>query len=136
MNEKFGCKCCEIGDNYGLLCVNEENDGILGKEYKIKAYPQYQTVQPGMEYLMEPKPIFDNYNYKGSGKLKDKVAIITGGDSGIGRAVAVYFAKEGAKVVVVYYNEHEDAEYTKKYIENLGGCCLLISGDLKSPEFL
>ena len=135
MNEKFGCKCCEIGDNYGLLCVNEENDGILGKEYKIKAYPQYQTVQPGMEYLMEPKPIFDNYNYKGCGKLKDKVAIITGGDSGIGRAVAVYFAKEGSKVVVVYYNEHEDAEYTKKYIENLGGCCLLISGDLKSPEF-
>ena len=135
MNEKFGCKSCEIGDNYGLLCVNEENDGILGKEYKIKAYPQYQTVQPGMEYLMEPKPIFDNYNYKGSGKLKDKVAIITGGDSGIGRAVAVYFAKEGAKVVIVYYNEHEDAEYTKKYIENLGGCCLLISGDLKSPEF-
>ena len=135
MNEKFGCKSCEIGDNYGLLGVNEENDGILGKEYKIKAYPQYQTVQPGMEYLMEPKPIFDNYNYKGSGKLKDKVAIITGGDSGIGRAVAVYFAKEGAKVVVVYYNEHEDAEYTKKYIENLGGCCLLISGDLKSPEF-
>lgn len=135
MNEKFGCKSCEIGDNYGLLGVNEENDGILGKEYKIKAYPQYQTVQPGMEYLMEPKPIFDNYNYKGSGKLKDKVAIITGGDSGIGRAVAVYFAKEGAKVVIVYYNEHEDAEYTKKYIENLGGCCLLISGDLKSPEF-
>ncbi len=135
MNEKFGCKSCEIGDNYGLLGFNEENDGILGKEYKIKAYPQYQTVQPGMEYLMEPKPIFDNYNYKGSGKLKDKVAIITGGDSGIGRAVAVYFAKEGAKVVVVYYNEHEDAEYTKKYIENLGGCCLLISGDLKSPEF-
>lgn len=135
MNEKFGCKSCEIGDNYGLLGVNEENDGILGKEYKIKAYPQYQTVQPGMEYLMEPKPIFDNYNYKGSGKLKDKVAIITGGDSGIGRAVAVYFAKERAKVVIVYYNEHEDAEYTKKYIENLGGCCLLISGDLKSPEF-
>ena len=135
MNEKFGCKCCEIGDNYGLLCVNEENDGILGKEYKIKAYPQYQTVQPGMEYLMEPKPIFDNYNYKGSGKLKDKVAIITGGDSGIGRAVAVYFAKEGAKVVVVYYNEHIDAEYTKKYIEALGGECLLISGDLKNPEF-
>ena len=135
MNEKFGCKSCEIGDNYGLLGVNEENDGILGKEYKIKAYPQYQTVQPGMEYLMEPKPIFDNYNYKGSGKLKDKVAIITGGDSGIGRAVAVYFAKEGAKVVIVYYNEHEDAEYTKKYIENLGGCCFLISGDLKSPEF-
>ena len=135
MNDKYGCKSCEIGDNYGLLCVSECNDGIIGKEFKIKAYPQYQSVQPGMEYLMKPKPIFDNPNYKGSGKLKDKVAIITGGDSGIGRAVAVYFVKEGAKVVIVYYNEHIDAEYTKRYIEALGGECLLISGDLKNPEF-
>lgn len=135
LNEKFGCESCEVGDNYGLFYVNECDDGILGTEYKIKAYPQYQSVQPGMECLMNPKPIFDNYNYKGSGKLKGKVAIITGGDSGIGRAVAVYFAKEGASVVIVYYNEHEDAEYTKKYIENLGGRCLLISGDLKRPDF-
>lgn len=135
LNEKFGCESCEVGDNYGLFYVNECDDGILGTEYKIKAYPQYQSVQPGMEYLMNPKPIFDNYNYKGSGRLKGKVAIITGGDSGIGRAVAVYFAKEGAIVVIVYYNEHEDAEYTKKYIENLGGRCLLISGDLKRPDF-
>ena len=135
LNEKFGCESCEVGDNYGLFYVNECDDGILGTEYKIKAYPQYQSVQPGMEYLMNPKPIFDNYNYKGSGRLKGKVAIITGGDSGIGRAVAVYFAKEGAMVVIVYYNEHEDAEYTKKYIENLGGRCLLISGDLKRPDF-
>ena len=109
LNEKFGCESCNINDNDGLLYVNECNDGIIGKEFKIKALPQYQTVQPGMEYLMEPKPIFDNPNYKGSGKLKDKVAIITGGDSGIGRAVAVYFAKEGAKLVIVYYNEHVDA---------------------------
>ena len=135
MNEKFGCEGCDINNNYGLLYVNECNDGILGKEYKIKACPQYQVKQPGMEYLMEPKPIFDNYNYKGSGKLKDKVAIITGGDSGIGRAVAIYFVKEGAKVVIVYYNEHVDAEYTKRYIENLGGECLLISGDLKDSNF-
>ncbi len=135
LNEKFGCGSCEVGDKYGLFYVNECDDGILGTEYKIKAYPQYQSVQPGMEYLMNPKPIFDNYNYKGSGRLKGKVAIITGGDSGIGRAVAVYFAKEGAMVVIVYYNEHEDAEYTKKYIENLGGRCLLISGDLKRPDF-
>lgn len=135
MNEKFGCEGCNLNDNYGLLYVNECNDGILGKEYKIKAAPQYQTVQPGMEYLMEPKPIFDNLNYKGSGKLKDKVAIVTGGDSGIGRAVSVYYAKEGAVVIIVYYNEHEDAEYTKRYIESFGGKCFLISGDLKSPEF-
>ena len=135
LNEKFGCESCNINDNDGLLYVNEYNDGIIGKEFKIKALPQYQTVQPGMEYLMEPKPIFDNPNYKGSGKLKDKVAIITGGDSGIGRAVAVYFAKEGAKIVIVYYNEHVDAEYTKQYIEALGGECLLISGDLKNPNF-
>lgn len=135
LNEKFGCESCNINDNDGLLYVNECNDGIIGKEFKIKALPQYQTVQPGMEYLMEPKPIFDNPNYKGSGKLKDKVAIITGGDSGIGRAVAVYFAKEGAKIVIVYYNEHVDAEYTKQYIEALGGECLLISGDLKNPNF-
>ena len=133
LNEKFGCESCEVGDNYGLFYVNECDDGILGTEYKIKAYPQ--SVQPGMECLMNPKPIFDNYNYKGSNRLKGKVAIITGGDSGIGRAVAVYFAKEGAMVVIVYYNEHEDAEYTKKYIENLGGRCLLISGDLKRPDF-
>lgn len=135
LNEKFGCESCNINDNDGLLYVNECNDGVVGREFKIKALPQYQTVQPGMEYLMEPKPIFDNPNYKGSGKLKDKVAIITGGDSGIGRAVAVYFAKEGAKLVIVYYNEHVDAEYTKQYIEALGGKCLLISGDLKNPNF-
>ena len=135
MNDKYGCKSCEVGDNYGLLYLDECDNGVIGKEFNIKAYPQYQSVQPGMEYLMEPKPIFDNPNYKGSGKLKDKVAIITGGDSGIGRAVAVYFAKEGAKTIIVYYNEHTDAEYTKRYIEALGGECLLISGDLKNPEF-
>ena len=135
MNENFGCKSCNLNDNYGLLYVNECNEGVLGKEYKIKAAPQYQSVQPGIEYLMEPKPIFDNPNYKGSGKLKEKVAIITGGDSGIGRAVAIYFAKEGAKIVIVYYNEHVDAEYTKQYIEALGGECLLIFGDLKEADF-
>ncbi|WP_339063006.1 SDR family NAD(P)-dependent oxidoreductase [Tepidibacillus marianensis] len=62
---------------------------------------------------MEPKPIFENPDYVGSGKLKDKVAIITGGDSGIGRAVAIAFAKEGADVTIVYYNEHQDATETR-----------------------
>lgn len=97
--------------------------------------PQHQDVQPGMEYVMKPRPVFDNSNYKGSGKLKDKVAIITGGDSGIGRAVAVYYAKEGAKLVLVYYNEHKDANDTKLYIESLGGQVKLLHGDLKDPDF-
>ncbi|HIS38081.1 MAG TPA: SDR family oxidoreductase [Candidatus Onthousia faecavium] len=103
--------------------------------YPLYFKEQHQNMQPGMEYLMRPLPIFDNINYKGSGKLKDKVAIITGGDSGIGRAVAVYYAKEGAKLVLVYYNEHKDAKDTKAYIEKLGGEVLLLNGDLKNPEF-
>ncbi len=96
-------------------------------------FPPQRQNQPGLEYLMNPRPIFDNY--KGSNKLKGKVAIITGGDSGIGRAVAVAYAKEGAKVVIVYFNEEVDALYTKNYINNFGGEVLLIEGDLKEPSF-
>ena len=84
---------------------------------------------------MKPKPIFDNPHYKGCCKLKDKVAIITGADSGLGKACAVAFVKEGAKVVIPYYNEHIDAEETKKYIENLGGECLLLAGDITNKKF-
>ena len=111
------------------------NTGVKSVEYEIMAPEQSQSVQPGMEYLMNPRPMFDNPNYKGSGKLKDKVAIITGGDSGLGRAAAVAFAKEGAKLVIPYYNEHEDAMETKKYIELLGGECELISGDISEKRF-
>ena len=109
--------------------------GVKSTKYKIMAQEQSQSEQPGKEYLMTPEPIFDNPNYKGSNKLKDKVAIITGGDSGLGRSAAVYFVKEGAKVVIAYLNEHEDANDTKKYIESLGGECILISGDVKNPNF-
>lgn len=97
--------------------------------------PQKQAVQPGLEYLMTPQPIAENPNYRGSGKLQDKVAIITGGDSGIGRATAIAFAKEGADVVIVYYNEHIDAEHTKRRIEQIGRSCLLITGDLSDEHF-
>lgn len=76
--------------------------GIKSIKYKIMAPEQSQAKQPGMEYIMYPRPIFDNPNYKGSGKLKNKVAIITGGDSGLGRAAAIAFVKEGAKIVIPY----------------------------------
>ena len=101
-----------------------------------KTFPaQHQSNQPGMESEMTPLPIFDDPCYKGSGKLKDKVALITGGDSGIGRAVAIAFAKEGAKVVISYLNEQADAEQTKSCVESYGGTCALMMGDLRSEVF-
>ena len=110
-------------------------EGLKITKYKIMAPEQSQNVQPGMEYLMTPQPIFDNPNYKGSSKLKDKVAIITGADSGLGRAAAIAFVKEGCIVVIPYYNEHKDASDTKNYIESLGGTCLLLAGDITDKNF-
>ncbi len=109
--------------------------GVKSTVYKILAPEQSQDEQPGMEYEMKPLPIFDNPNYKGSGKLNGKVAIITGGDSGLGRTCAIYYVKEGANVVIIYYNEEKDAKDTKEYIESLGGNCLFIRGDLSKHEF-
>lgn len=108
--------------------------------YKTSAYipiapPQEQNGIVGMEYLMEPKPIFDNPNYIGSGKLKGKVIIITGADSGLGRAAAIAFAKEGADIVIPYYNEHYDANETKRIIESYNQKCVLLSGDISNPKF-
>lgn len=97
--------------------------------------PQHQNQQPGIESLMNPRPIFDNTEYKPSGKLKDKVAIITGGDSGQGRAIAVAFAKEGADVVIVFLNEHTDAEETKQSVEQKGRRCLTLAGDIGTEAF-
>lgn len=96
--------------------------------------PQHQDQQPGIEGLMRPKPIIETDTYKGSGKLKGKIAIITGGDSGIGAAAAIAFAKEGADIVIAYYYEYEneDARRTKNRIEQLGQRCTLIVGDLRS----
>lgn len=95
--------------------------------------PQHQDRVPGLEYLMEPRPIFDNPGYVGSSKLNGKVAIITGGDSGFGRAVAVAYAKEGADLAIVYLNEHRDAAETKQYVEQFGVRCLLLPRDLRDP---
>lgn len=103
--------------------------------FKKKA--QEQSHQPGIDSKMEPFPIYERENYKGSDKLKDKVAIITGGDSGIGKSVAIFFAHEGANSVIVYkdQNELEDAEATKERIEDLGQACLLLQGDLGESSF-
>ncbi len=122
-------------DDYGLKYVNERGYGLICKNYKLEFPPQHQDKQPGLEYLMEPRPIFNNPCYRPAGKLMNKVAIITGGDSGIGRAVAVGFAKEGAKIVIVYYNEHQDAEETKSFIQRMGGTCYLMAGDIKETTF-
>ncbi|MBR8831676.1 MAG: General stress protein 39 [Chroococcopsis gigantea SAG 12.99] len=96
--------------------------------------PQTQESQPGKESEMSPSPEFKGSN-PGSGKLKGKVALITGGDSGIGRAVAVAYAKEGADMTIVYLNEHEDAEKTKQIVEEIGQHCLLIAGDIGDESF-
>jgi NAD(P)-dependent dehydrogenase (short-subunit alcohol dehydrogenase family) len=95
---------------------------------------QRQLRQPGLEKLMVPRPIIENPNYIGSGKLKGKVALITGGDSGIGAAVAIAFAKEGANIAISYLDEHEDANRTKRRIEELGQRCLLLPGDLRKKQ--
>lgn len=97
---------------------------------------QHQNHQPGFEYEMTPNPIYDNPLYnKPNDKLKDKVAIISGGDSGIGRAVALAFAKSGCDVSIIYYNEDEDAKITKHKVEDEGRKCLLIKGDIRESEF-
>ncbi len=97
--------------------------------------PQHQNKKPGVESKMTPEPIADDPKYKGSGKLLKKAAIITGGDSGIGRAVAIALAKEGANVAIVYLEEHKDAKETKKLVEEYGGKCLLIPGDIGNEKF-
>lgn len=94
-----------------------------------------QQKQPGLEYLMEPKPEFASIKYKPSGKLSGKTAIITGGDSGIGRAVAVAFAREGCNTAIVYLNETKDAEFTQNKIKEINGNCILIKGDISSESF-
>lgn len=95
---------------------------------------QHQAFQPGLEYEMKPQPIFDNPNYIPSQKLQDKVVVISGGDSGIGRAISLLFAKEGADIVISYLNEHEDANYTKSLVESCGRRCILIPGDLRDEN--
>jgi NAD(P)-dependent dehydrogenase (short-subunit alcohol dehydrogenase family) len=105
------------------------------KPEKVQRPEQHQDRQPGLEYKMRPQPKADDPSQRGCDKLKGKVALITGGDSGIGRAVAIAFAKEGAQVAVVYLDEHKDAEETRSLVEGYGQTCLLISGDVGDEKF-
>ena len=97
--------------------------------------PQHQDHQPGHETEMTPRPKYEPKAYKAAGKLLGKAVLITGGDSGIGRAVAIMFAKEGADVVISYLNEHEDANETKRQVEQEGRKCILVPGDIGVEAF-
>ena len=102
---------------------------------EIEKKGKTQDRQPGIEAKMDPQPEFIKASYKSAGKLEGKVALITGGDSGIGRAVSVHYAREGADVAIVYLNEEQDATKTKKLVEGAGRRCLLIKGDVKDHGF-
>ncbi len=106
----------------------------MPKEKKLQP-PQHQRRQPGREHKMKPRPQAEDEKRRGSGKLQGKVAIITGGDSGIGRAVAIAFAKEGADISIVYLEERKDATETKRLVEKHGSKCLLIKGDVGQEDF-
>jgi NAD(P)-dependent dehydrogenase (short-subunit alcohol dehydrogenase family) len=99
-------------------------------EPRPESQPAQQQEVPGVLGKMEPKPDHGEESYRGSGRLTGKAAVITGGDSGIGRAVAIAFAREGADVMISYLNEHDDAKDTARYVEEAGRKCILVPGDI------
>ena len=118
--------------------VKGEKNGAMqagARRYPEPPFPKQHLRKPGKESELELAPMCDAPHYKGSEKLDGKVALITGGDSGIGRAVAVLFAREGADIAIAYLNEHDDAEGTKRAVEKEGRRCITISGDVADPEF-
>ena len=105
------------------------------RNYPVPPFAKQHQPKPGSEEELEPQPMYDAPFYKGSGKLEGKVAIVTGGDSGIGRSIAVLYAREGAEVAIIYLSEHEDAEQARLAIADEGKEALLISGDITDRTF-
>jgi NAD(P)-dependent dehydrogenase (short-subunit alcohol dehydrogenase family) len=105
------------------------------RRYPEPPLPSQHQAKPGSEAALDLAPMYDAPHYLGSEKLRDKVALITGGDSGIGRSVAVLYAREGADIALAYLNEHTDAEVTKRAVEKEGRRCILLSGDVADPQF-
>lgn len=105
------------------------------RDYPVPPFPQQHLEKPGEEWELQPKPMYDAPFYKGSQKLENKVVIITGGDSGIGRAVATLCAREGATIVIIYLEETADAEGTAEQVRNEGSDCLLIKGNVQDLKF-
>ncbi|MEO1987132.1 MAG: SDR family oxidoreductase [Martelella sp.] len=113
-------------------------DGAMqagARVYPVPPMPEQHQPKPGYEHDLEPRPMYDAPYYKGSEKLKDKIAIVTGGDSGIGRAVAILFAREGADVVISYLSEDEDAKETMRLVEAEGRRCMLSRGDVSDAVY-
>jgi NAD(P)-dependent dehydrogenase (short-subunit alcohol dehydrogenase family) len=105
------------------------------RHYPEPPFPRQHKAKPGQESRLDPQPMYQAPYYQGSGKLRDKIAVITGGDSGIGRAVAVLFAREGADVAIIFLDERRDAEVTAQAVEAEGRRCLLIPGDVSKRQF-
>jgi NAD(P)-dependent dehydrogenase (short-subunit alcohol dehydrogenase family) len=107
----------------------------MAQQQHAQQPPQHQEQQPGLESAMTPRPRAEDPTARGSGKLQGRVALITGGDSGIGRAVALAFAKEGTDIAIVYLKEHGDAEETKRRVEAAGRRCVTLAGDVGDESF-
>jgi NAD(P)-dependent dehydrogenase (short-subunit alcohol dehydrogenase family) len=139
-SEQELCRTGPEASRWHITCFKgqrnkEEEDFMSEKQSQQKQPPQHQDRRPGIESEMTPQPKAEDREYRGSGKLRGKVALITGGDSGIGRAVAAFYAKEGADVAIAYLNEHGDAEKTKRMVEKEGRRCLTIAGDVGDESF-
>jgi NAD(P)-dependent dehydrogenase (short-subunit alcohol dehydrogenase family) len=106
----------------------------VATQFPTPPFPKQRQPMPGHSAEMDPPPDYGEDSYKGSGRLANKKAVITGADSGIGRAVALAFAREGADILVSYYNEHDDARETQRLVESAGRLCLVVSGDIKDPD--